>query len=145
MTDDLMADKVFLALVVWREARGEEYNARVAVANSILNRVHKPSWWGNDVLSVVGKKFQYSSLTNPGDPQLILWPKNDSNWQVCLQIACDAIYGRTMDTAPGADSYWDSSIMAPKWATADNFVCKIGKLSFHNTDHDHEAPKVNNS
>ena len=140
MIDDLMADKVFLALVVWREARGESLTGQTAVAMSILNRVHRPSWWGNDVMTVVFKKWQYSSMTAPKDPQTINWPVNDAVWKQCLQVASDAIVGLTPDPAPGADSYWDSSITAPKWATQDNFVCKIGKLSFHNTDHDHEVP-----
>ena len=139
MIDDLMSDKVFLALVVWREARGESMTGQTAVAMSILNRVHKPCWWGVDVMSVVFKKWQYSSMTAPKDLQLTTWPQNDYSWKQCLQISSDAIMGLTPNPAPGADSYFDDSITAPKWATPDKFVCKIGRLNFYNIDMDHEV------
>ena len=141
MFDDLMSDKVFLALVVWREARGESLLAQIAVAMSVLNRVHKPCWWGQDVMSVIFKKWQYSSMTDPKDKQLTTWPQNNYEWKQCLQVASDAIYGLSPDPAPYADSYYDDSIQPPKWATPDMFVCKIGRLNFYNVDRDFEAKK----
>ena len=81
-------EKVFLALVVWREARGESYEGKAAVASSIMNRVVRPSWWGRDLFSVIFKKWQYSSLTDPRDRQLTTWPqKNAPDWIECLQVA----------------------------------------------------------
>jgi spore germination cell wall hydrolase CwlJ-like protein len=140
MIDNLMADKVFLALAVWREARGEERIGQTAVAISILNRVHRPSWWGKSVMEVLFKKWQYSSLTDPHDPQLVAWPKDDPTWKQCLQVASDAIDGLSPDPAPGADSYFDQSIAPPIWAKKEMFVCKIGHLSFYNVDMDTEVP-----
>lgn len=138
--DDLMDDKVFLALDVYREGRGEPIDGQIAIAMSVLNRVHKPCWWGNDVLSVLFKKWQYSSLTDPRDKQLTIWPsKKDEVWKQCLRVASDAIYGISKDPAPHADSYFDDSIPAPKWATNDKFVCKIGRLTFYNIDMDTEV------
>ena len=142
MTDDLASDKVFLALAVWREARGESLDTQTAVAMSILNRVHKPCWWGKDIMSVVFKKWQYSSLTDPKDRQLTIWPENNAIWKQCLMVASDAIYGMAKDLAPGADSYFDDSILRPKWANDTNFVCKIGRLNFHNVDKDTEKGTV---
>jgi hypothetical protein len=87
-----MSDLVLLALVVWREARGESRLAKVAVAMSILNRVDRPSWWGNTISTVVGRRLQYSSMTCPGDPQLVKWPINtDPSYVECLKVAEEAI------------------------------------------------------
>lgn len=141
-----MGDTVFLALTLWREARGEPHAVKVGVACSILNRVVRPSWWGNDVLSVVTKRFQYSSLTDPHDPQLTTWPTwNDASWRECMEVAVDALAGKLMSPVPGADSYHDVSIAAPKWATPAMFVAQLGRIRFFNTDQDHEREALANA
>ena len=133
-------DLAFLALVCWREARGEPFLGKVAVVHSILNRVKRPCWWGDTVLNVVGKREQYSALTHPGDANLIKWPRSeDPSWQECLKAAELVLAGAIPNPVPGADSYWDISIPAPYWATPENFVASIGKLRFHDVDQDHEV------
>lgn len=134
------ADVTFLALTVWREARGESEEGKIAVAMSIINRVKSPSWWGNDVQSVIFKKWQYSSLTDPKDPQLTTWPKtNDKSWSDCLCIAYDVLFNLVPNSAPSADSYYDISIKAPYWADDKFFVKQIGRLKFYNLDQDNKA------
>jgi spore germination cell wall hydrolase CwlJ-like protein len=129
-----------LALVIWREARGEGPKAMTAVGCSIRNRVKKPTWWGKDYVSVITKKWQYSSMATPGDPQLILYPQaGDAAFEQALQIAEWVINETATNQFPGADSYYDDSIKPPKWATKDTFVGKLGKLNFHNLDKDYEA------
>ncbi len=129
----------FLALVIWREARGEPYQAKVGVAFSILNRVEKPGWWGKDIMSVIFKKWQYSSMTDPGDRQLTTWPAIvDLNWIESLAVARDAFLGKLTNPMPGADSYHDISIAPPKWATPQNRVGQIGRLIFYDVDLDTE-------
>ena len=136
------ADKVFLALDAYREARGEGHDGIAGVVSSVMNRVARPSWWGNDVLSVIFKKWQYSSMTNPKDGQLVVWPQRTApEWTDCLQIASDAVDGILANPVPSADSYYDISIPAPKWATPETFVKQIGKLRFYNLDHDVEIAK----
>jgi len=134
------ADIIFLALAVWREARGEDIVCQIGVAHSILNRVKRPAWWGTDIQSVVFKKWQYSSLTDPNDPQLTTWPRADDwSWKQCLKVANDTISGVTVNPVPGADSYHDISIPPPKWATNENFVGQIGRILFYNLDQDIES------
>ena len=133
------ADITFLALTVWREARGEGSEGKLAVAKCILNRVQKPGWWGKDIMSVVFKKWQFSSLTDPKDPQLTTWPKSDDKaWIESLDIAEKALTWTTGHPAPGADSYYDISISPPKWATDNCFVKQLGRLRFYNVDIDLE-------
>lgn len=138
-----IADVFLLAFTVWREARGESYEGKLAVACSILNRVKRPSWWGDSVQSVVTKKWQYSSLTDPKDAQLTTWPReDDARWQECMQLALDVINGDVGNPVPGADSYYaawmDAKGMTPKWATQEHFVRQIGNHRFYNLDRDVE-------
>jgi spore germination cell wall hydrolase CwlJ-like protein len=138
-----ITDTFLLALVVWREARGEPHDCRVAVACSILNRVKRPSWWGSDVQGVVTKKWQYSSMTAPNDPQLTKFPaRSDTTWLDCMTIADDVLRGRVVPPFPGADSYHDISIPAPNWATPAAFVGQLGRIRFFNLDNDVEANAV---
>jgi hypothetical protein len=95
-------------------------------------------------VSVITQKWQYSSIAATGDPQLMAYPKaNDNIFEDCLKIA-DMVHDNLMNSPlPGADSYYDDSIPAPKWATPDLFVGKIGRLNFYNSDHDFEAALSN--
>ncbi len=129
------ADLIFLSLTIWREARGESAQAQLAVAYSILQRVAHPSWWGSDVMTVVFDKWQYSSLTNPKDPQLVTWPdlpeSKDPVWDSCVNAAQAALTCSLPNPAPGADSYFDDSIKPSYWTRPPAvFVAKIGKLNF---------------
>lgn len=137
-----------LALMIWREARGESHDAQIAVAHTVLNRVNNPAWWGRDIVSVLIKAWQYSSLTDPNDRQLTTWPKaSDHVFEECLGIA-DLVLSRvTNSPAPGADSYYDNSLQGdavPKWAKEhpERFVAKLGRLNFYNMDCDIEEPTV---
>lgn len=136
-------DVSLLALVVWREARGEPREGKLAVAYSILNRVSRPGWWGADVPTVVWKKWQYSSMTDPNDAQLAKLPSpyvkaGWESWTECLEVALRAYLREEANPAPGADSYFADTIPPPKWATQDKFVVKIGHHSFYDLDSDYE-------
>lgn len=136
---------VLLALTIWREARGESRDARIAVGGSIKNRVDRPSWWGTDWISVMRKKWQYSSLTDPHDPQLTNWPAaDDAAFAECLELADGIMAGRYRSTMLGADSYFDSSIAPPKWAAEhpDRKIGTIGRLTFYNLDQDVEPVRM---
>ena len=144
VTLEKMSDIVLCALVVWREARNQTLQCQAAVAHSILNRVHKPSWWGNDVTSVVFRKWQYSSVTDPKDRQLTTWPRTkEKSWMDCLKVVFDVMNGDLPNPVPGADSYYDTSISPPYWATPATFVKQIGKIRFHNLDADYESELLN--
>ena len=128
------ADLVFLALVIWREARGECDECKAAVAGCIMERVRRGGWWGNDVMEVLFRPWQFSSATDPKDRQLTTWPAStELSWMACLRVAACAVSGGLQHPAPGADSYHDISIAPPKWATVDRFVVRIGRLKFYRT------------
>jgi spore germination cell wall hydrolase CwlJ-like protein len=128
---------------MWREARGAGQVCMKAVGCSIRNRVQRPSWWGNNYIDVITKKWQYSSMAAPNDPQLIKYPQvGDVEFDLALQIASDVITGNAVHPMPGADSYFDDSISPPKWVTSETFCGKIGRITFYNLDQDVEAPNA---
>jgi len=132
MTQQDMADRVFLALMVWREARGESAEVKTAVAHVALTRSLRPGWWGRDLMGVLFKKWQFPSLTDPNDKQLTTWPRStDQSWKDSLSVACDVLDGKLPNPAPWSDSYFDDSISAPDWATPDKFIRKIGRILFY--------------
>lgn len=131
-----------LALMLYREARGESHEAKIAVAHTVLNRAKNPGWWGRDVESVISQKWQYSSMTDPKDPQLTVWPaSSDTAFVECLNVATLVLEGIYNSPLKGVDSYYDDSLQGdarPNWAkdNPDRFVGKIGRLNFYNMDRD---------
>lgn len=135
-----LTEHFYLALTVWRESRGASHEAQLAVAYSILNRVNRPSWWGHTLDEVVTKKWQYSSLAAPGDPQLIVWPHlSDGSWLAAIKVAEAALEGTEANPVPGADSYYDDSITTPKWVVGARDCGKLDRLHFYDVDHDYEV------
>jgi spore germination cell wall hydrolase CwlJ-like protein len=104
---------------------------KVAVGYSIMNRMASPSW-GNTVMSIIFQRLQYSSLTHYADPQLALWPADsDLSWQMCLEVADSVLTKQADNPIEAADSYHDTSIRPPSWATSSTFIKQIGRLMFH--------------
>lgn len=133
-----------MALMIWREARGESVIAQMQVGWTVINRVRHPTWWGNNIVAVTKKKWQYSSINAPGDKQLGLWPElDDQIFYSCMDLAekmVDNMIPSGQVPFPHADSYYDESLVLanklPPWATQDKFSGQIGHLYFYNIDGD---------
>lgn len=129
-------DLFLLALVIWREARGETPAAKQGVAWAVKNRALKPSWWGgSSYWSVILHPFQFSSF-NHGDPNATKWPvPSDVSWSDSLEVAAGVISGNVLDNTSGATSYFDKSLDSkpPTWATDGSNIhtCDIGGLRFY--------------
>lgn len=135
----------YAALVDWREARGEQEAAQVAVCFTIVNRRDRGGWWGTTVDEIATKRFQYSSMTDPNDKQLTRWPLlSDATWITAWRIARSVLSGSAQNPVEGADSYFDDSMALnpPAWAKAARFCGKIGRLNFYDVDHDYEAHAI---
>jgi len=141
MSDPIDYEVVLLAIMIWREARGESYDAKVAVASTVMNRVKKAGWQGKTVVDVVTKKWQYSSMSDPNDRQLTTWPEvNSQAFADCLYIATQAVEGKLI-LVPWIDHYFDDSLKGdaiPKWAKEHplRFRIKLGRLNFYDLDQD---------
>jgi len=105
------ADYCLLALTIWREARGEGLNGMKAVACVVRNRAKRRN--SSYYIECV-RPWQFSSLTDPKDPQLANWPKpEDSTWQTAQILAGSVIDGHTDDITGGATMYYADSIPFP--------------------------------
>jgi len=137
---DAYSDVNLLGLCVWREARGEIYDAKFGVACSIRNRVNHPTWWGHNYHEVILEKWQYTSF-DPSDPNSTKFPgATDPAYLECLEAASCVINGKMTDTTGGASSYFDKSLDThpPKWATDGSNIhtADLGHLHFYERKQD---------
>ena len=125
------------ALTVWREARNQTDEGKLAVAYTLVERASRPGWWNKgrvgSVVAVATMPWQYSSITDPSDPQLRYFPgESDAQWDACVTAMRQALAGAQPNPAPGADSYYAVSMpIPPKWATPQSFVKQVGDHRFY--------------
>lgn len=106
-----------LALVIWREARGEGDEGMVAVGRVIANRV--AHGWG-DWIKVITAPAQFSSISIMGDPQTVKWPQvPDKAWERAQELA-NAFVGHSgealaPDPTGGATFYWNPATATSGW------------------------------
>lgn len=130
------------ALTIWREARGEPYKGKLGVAWAIRNRVLKPGqqWWGNDWEEVILKRWQFSAISDPGDPNIKLLPgapQTDPAWAECLTIAEDVYANHVADPTGGSTHYhavWMRGDEKPKWALSAQLKVQLGNHLFYIAD-----------
>lgn len=119
-----------LALVIWREARGEPNEGKQAVAHVIRNRVLRTpgqNQWDH----VITAKWQFSSMTAPGDRTLVEWPTTpDPQFEACMLIASDAFNGVGDDPTFGATHYANLKVCNPAWAKTMKVAAVIGNHTF---------------
>lgn len=126
-------------LMLWREARGESDEGILAVAHTVMERVMRPKWWSmprHDVISVITRAYQYTSMGYRGDPQILSYPDPNDPWmQKCMFIAEQVLAGATIHPAPGASHYYNPETVfeKPEWAIVhtSKFIKKIGRHEFY--------------
>jgi cell wall hydrolase len=123
---------ILLAIDIWREDRGQTHASRVGIGWVVKNRVAHPGWWGNTLIQVITHKWQFSSMTAPGDPNLIDWPQendtplpvNDAVWADCIEIAQGIVGGTISDPTNGAIEYYTLPLTEPpkSWGPTTELV-----------------------
>jgi N-acetylmuramoyl-L-alanine amidase len=119
MSDDID----ILARTLWGEARNEGTKGMEAVACVVLNRVEIAKknggkyWWGNTVIDVCQKPFQFScwNMRDPNRAKLIAVTDKNIHFATALRIARRAISGVLHDYTCGATHYHTAAV-SPKWA-----------------------------
>jgi len=118
------------------EARSDGQEGMQAVANSVMNRVNHPTWWGKSIVSVCLAPKQYSSW-NADSTQIPLvrdaMVEGDQFYQDALTIAEWAVEGALPDITKGSDSYFAVSMSPPFWARSNEFTVQIGRQRFFRT------------
>ena len=124
---------ILLALCVYREARGEIYTAKLAVAYTVVTRAAHGGWWGDSIMSVLRCPDQYTSMTHAGDPNLVVLPgPADPFWDDSVQAARAALSKSVPNPAPGSDSYYSGDVV-PYWAASATLVGQVGDFRFYRT------------
>lgn len=99
------ADYALTELCVYREGSGEPRAGQVAIAWSVKNRVLKH---GTTPYEEVTKKWQFTSITGTGDPNLTRFgDQHDPTWQQCQIIADGVLEGSIGDPTNGSTLYYN--------------------------------------
>lgn len=126
-----------LARTLWGEARSEGTQGLEAVACVILNRVKVSRkmagyWWGNDIIQVCQKPYQFSCW-NKSDPQytrVINVDETDMHFATCVRVARRATLGLIEDITKGATHY-HADYVNPSWADIRKKTVIIGRHIFY--------------
>ncbi len=126
--------KDILARTLWGEARSEGFLGMKAVANVIVNRADRPSWWGRDIESVCRKKWQFScwNENDPNLPKLLTVTDADPQFQIALHIASLVNNDALEDITNGATHYFVKNMKKPPaWAEGKKPCAEIGAHVFY--------------
>jgi len=137
-----------LARTLWGEARGEEVRGMEAVAAVVMNRVNadlwqdnKPDWWGEGVVAVCRKDWQFScwNKDDPNREKMLALDSSDPIFQICKRIAAKAVRGALQDPTGGATHYHHEDL-TPKWARGKTPTVQIGKHVFYDCAEGYRKP-----
>ena len=123
-----------LALCIWREARGESYEAKLGVAWTIKNRCSQAPKEGfkPDIAGNILKPWAFSSFME-GDPNSVKYPaETDPSWQFSMTAAIDP----AADPTNKAVFYYSLPLTAPPkaWGEVGKHIehsATIGGLEFY--------------
>ena len=85
-----------MAKVVMHEAGNQPREGKIAVAQTLVNRLKAGGRFGDSICGIVNQKGQYFRIAS-------FHPRKDSDgWQEAVEVAHDVLAGRTDPVAPGA-------------------------------------------
>lgn len=126
-----------LARTIWGEARGEGNIGMQAVAAVVLNRVEHAEkrdgfWWGNDVIAVCQKPYQFScwNKNDPNYKKLLELDATNLHFATALRIARRALAG-VMDDPTDHATHYHAQGIDPSWAEDEKPTAVIGRHLFY--------------
>lgn len=135
MWDEICVDT--LARTIWGEARGEGNEGMAAVACVVMNRVRVAKdrgnyWWGNDVVFVCQKPYQFScwNRSDVNYQKIVSVTEEDRAYARAVCIAEEAIDGVAPDLTNGATHYHAKSV-SPYWSKGLTPVFDLGNHLFY--------------
>lgn len=133
-----MVEIDILARTLWGEARGDGAIGMQAVANVILNRVaiareEGKFWWGNNIVQVCQKPYQFScwNRSDPNFKRLQNVDETDENFKLALALARKAVAGCLADHTNGATHYHMGKYSPPYWASKESPCAVVGGHIFY--------------
>lgn len=127
-----------VARTIWGEARSLGYEGMHAVANVIMNRYHKKTWYGLTPIAVClrNEKGVYQfDCNDPKDPNYKLVQAatiNDPQYSMAMKIAIDSFSDDFPDITNGATHYYSETIPMPYWAKDKDPCFIVGNTKFFN-------------
>ena len=134
MHDHPLSEQIdYLARTIYGEARGETDLGKQAVGWVIKNRANRGGWWGDDIVCVCVKPWQFSC-----------WNENDLNRDKLLQVTLDdEVFAKCysaallvlLDHCPDASvgsTHYHTRAVSPDWAKNKTPVGQIGSHLFYN-------------
>lgn len=130
-----------LARTMYGEARGFSILCGVdmymAIGSVIMNRVavsqeRGKHWWGNDIISVCQKPYQFTCWNRSSQFYKTVMTVNDSDdrFFLCKRIATEFVQGRGRDFANGATHYHYIHSPAP-WAKTETPCFTVNEVLFY--------------
>lgn len=126
------SEEILLARLIYGEARGEPYDTKVAIAQTVLNRVKEKKWYGKNLQEVILKPKQFSCF-NPNDPNFeklknpLKYEKLEV-WQECYAVAKKVLNREVKDVSQGANHYCTNN---PSWAKNKQPLSRKGNIKFY--------------
>jgi N-acetylmuramoyl-L-alanine amidase len=110
-----LSDIENLALVTWKEARGEGSQGCRAVMHVIVNRVGTPGF-AHTLHDIIYGKNQFTSMSVASDPEFNLVPNpNDVMYALCVSLAKKILAGQDTDITLGAHYYANLKYTTSGW------------------------------
>lgn len=135
-----------LATNIYHEARGEPIEGMYAVAHVTQNRVSSPNYPDNTCDVVYQAVYSKWWLEERGRLVPVKWKcqftwycdgksdtvnKNDSSWQLALDVAHDVMTEQSPDITQGSTHYFNHHIANPQWKNSMVLVTRISNHSFY--------------
>ena len=127
-----------LARTLWGEARGEGTAGMLAVACVVLNRVNLAEnrggyWWGNNIIQVCQKPYQFSAW-NRSDPnfrKLQAVDESDLYFATAKRLARRAAEGLLNEDPTEGATHYHAAGISPYWTKGEKPSAVIGNHIFY--------------
>jgi len=114
-----------MAKVVMHEAANQPREGKIAVAQTLVNRLKVGGRFGGSICEIVNQKGQYFRISN-FHPR-----KNSDGWQEAVEVAHDVLAGRAEPVAPGAIYFRASYAPANAFFRTRERVATVGAHVFY--------------
>lgn len=114
-----------MAKVVLHEAGNQSHEGKIAVAQTLVNRLKAGGRFGDSICEVVNQKGQYFRIAS-------FHPRKDSDgWQEAVEVAHEVLAGQTDPVAPGAMYFRASYAPANAFFRKRERVATVGAHVFY--------------
>ena len=127
-----------LARTMWGEARGQGDLGLQAVAHVVLNRVEharaqKGFWWGNNIIQVCQKPYQFScwNRSDPNYQKLLNVDERNLHFATCLRLARRAVIDRLGEDITKGATHYHADYVSPYWIKGEKPLITIGAHLFY--------------